>query len=90
VAAASDSAVDFENQAVLLDRHFSDLDLVADAGRRPILFPDLRPLITVVVSVDIEIQGLFRAGKVVLDRGKFGVKAAKKFDPFLLREIGCG
>jgi hypothetical protein len=61
VAAALNAAVDFEDQTILFDRDFGDLDLVADARGGTVLFANLRPLVPVIGTGDVEIEGLLRA-----------------------------
>jgi hypothetical protein len=87
MAATADSAIDFENQAVFLDRYFGDLDLVANARSRAVLLANLGPLVPVVVAVDIEVKRFSRTRQVVLDGGEFGVEATQEFDSLLIREV---
>jgi hypothetical protein len=89
-ASAFDTAVDFEDQAVLLNCDSGDLDLIAYASCGAVLLPDLRPEILVVTAIDIEIERLFRPRQVVLDCGKFGVETPEEFNALLLGKIGRG
>src|SRR3989442_12059734 len=60
-AAAFDSAVDLEQNLVMLESDFSDLNLVAGARRRTQLFANLLPLFGVVLTGRLKRQRFFRS-----------------------------
>ena len=53
-ASALDAAIDLEQNAVVLESDFRDLDLIAGARRRAQLLADLLPLLGVVFAGGLE------------------------------------